>query len=755
MQYVRWKKCITITIIVLCIVQTLLGQDQVQRSIIRGKILDKITKQPLAGANVWLIKSKLGTVADEAGYYTIESVPIGRHSLRISLVGYRTEMREDIPVVSGRAAVVNIELELNLIEMENVEVQAEYFESDVDKSLVSILSIKREEVSKTPGPPDLFRRLQSVAGVVRASDQSPMLVVRGGSADENLTLIDNMEVFSPYHFASFGGGMENGLSIIDPKLIEDVTFSSGGFSVKYGDRLSSVSEITLREPDKKHITGDAYLNVSGIGSFFTGPLTENSSWMISGRRGFYDLIMKLRGEDYRPRTIDLHSKILYEPSPEHSFSITGIYVQDEVTGLRKEEKNLTGVQKNMKITKDVLSLGLNWRWLYSKNGFLLITPYVNLNSWDEHKGPEENPDYFTTGTKENIMGIRAEAVYQLSREHQITFGGDVKSVEATYDKRAGADTLFTGVSIPAYSISFGPSYASKVAVFAEYTVFPFPWLRTSAGVRYDYFDYIQRGVVSPRFAMSAEINEQIRMYGAIGMFTQFLSFYKIFLHPANTRLAPSKAIHYIAGTEYLVYPDLQLKVEGFYKGMRDLTTASTDTSKILVSSGSGHSYGIEFTVTQRMSNNLFILVNYTNSKSRRSDISAPSEYDFDFDSPHMFNLMANYRIGDWWEIGLIYRYATGLPYTPYELSTRRIVGGRWFCDKDAKNSARLPDYQRLDIRIDHRFIYNSWNLDLFIEVWNLTGHENVVRYDYNEDFTEEVPFVLFRLMPMIGIAVEF
>jgi outer membrane receptor for ferrienterochelin and colicin len=731
------------------------GQEQRLTSSIRGKVVDKTTKQPLIGANVWLLNSQFGASTDETGNYLIEDVAIGRYTLRISMLGYHPETIEDIPVVPRRAAVINIELEQKTIEMDVISVVANLFGLDMDKSLGSVLSMNRQEVASMPGPPDLFRRIQFAAGVARASDQSPMLVVRGGSTDENLTLIDNMEVYSPFHFASLGGGMENGISIIDPKLIDKVSFSPGAFSVKYGDRLSSVNEITIREPDKTRTSGDAYLNISGLGAFFTGPITDNSSWMLSARRGFYDLIMKLRGDEYRPRTIDLHSKVIYEPSPDHTLTLTGIYVQDEVSGNRKEERDLTGAEKNMKITKDVLSLGLNWQWLFSKNGYILVTPYANLNSWGERKGPDENPNYFSTDTREDIWGVRTEMAYQFSKYHQISIGGDVKTTQAAYEKQAGIDTLRDGTIVQAYSTTFGPTSSFKSAAFIEYTAFPFSWLRASGGLRYDFFDYINQGVITPRLSASLQASDRFRIYGALGMYSQFPSFYRIFLHPANSGLLPSKAVQYIGGTEYLVNSDLQLKAEVYYKDLWHLPVAQTDTSKVFVSSGKGYSQGIEFTATRRMSDNLFILANYTYSTSRRKDISAANEYDFDFDSPHMFNLMTKYRIGDWWDIAASYRYAIGVPYTPYDLSTRRSVGGNWFCDKGPKNSARLPDYHRLDIRIDHRFIFEAWNLDLYIEILNLTGHENVIRYDYNNDFTDKTPFVLFRLTPMIGVSAEF
>ncbi len=198
-----------------------------------------------------------------------------------------------------------------------------------------------------------------------------------------------------------------------------------------------------------------------------------------------------------------------------------------------------------------------------------------------------------------------------------------------------------------------------------------------------------------------------------------------------------------------------VKVEGFYKDIKDLTVAATDTSKVYESTGLGDAMGIEFSLIKKMSEDLYLLLNYTHSQSRRKDISAPEEYDFDYDSPNVLNVMATYKLGDWWEFGLIYRYATGLPFTPYDLFSRRQVGNTWYCDEGPKNSERLPDYQRLDIRVDRRFVFSSWNLSVYLEIWNLTNHENVTRYEYSEDFLEKKPVKIFSLMPMLGVAMEF
>jgi len=158
-----------------------------------------------------------------------------------------------------------------------------------------------------------------------------------------------------------------------------------------------------------------------------------------------------------------------------------------------------------------------------------------------------------------------------------------------------------------------------------------------------------------------------------------------------------------------------------------------------------------------MSKNLFLSLSYTLSKAKRRDKPDASEYDFDYDSPHMFNLIAAYRLSNVWQFSTIFRYFSGLPYTPYNLTTRSQdpTTGKWYCQKGPKNSARYPDYHRLDIRVDRRFIFRRWTLDIYLDVWNVYNHENVIGYRYSTDFSEKTPLTMFALMPMFGFAVEF
>jgi outer membrane receptor protein involved in Fe transport len=390
------------------------------------------------------------------------------------------------------------------------------------------------------------------------------------------------------------------------------------------------------------------LDIGGFGAMASGPLTKKSSWIVSGRRSIYDLMLKMRGKNYSPRTTD-------------RFNI----------------------------------------------------------------------------------------------RHRLIFGGQIKWVNTSYEKWSKGDTLITGIVQPAYSIPFGPLTSYKSAAYFHHYYSPISWLKLNAGVRFDYFNFIRDLSINPRLGMQVKISEKLNITASYGLYSQFPPFYKIFLDSRNSGLETSKSTHIIIGTEYLLTKDMQIKIEGFYKDLKNLPYSLTDTSKFFTGSGTGNAKGVELTLTKKLSRELYILVNYTYCKSVRKENKNSQEYEFDYDSPYIFNLMSSCKLGKWWDFSFTCRYSTGLPYTPYDLTTRNQINGKWFCEKGEKNSERLPDYFRMGIRTDRRFIFKDFNISAFEEVWNLTNHENIMSYEYSEDFLDKEPVTLFSIMPMIGLNFEF
>lgn len=732
------------------------GQSSEMKSNIRGNVIDVETQQPLPFSSVWIDGTTMGCSADANGNFTLKNVSAGRYTLVAGILGYEQKALSEIAVVPNRVTWVTFELKPTATNLDEVVIHSGFFNQNTDKALNSITTIDYQEIKRTPGVPDMFRRLQSVAGITRVADNSPQLIVRGGAPDENLTIIENIEIYSPFHFSSLGGAMAEGVSIIQPKIINDVVFLTGGFNSQFGDKLSSVTDIHLKQPSKESFTTDLTLDMSGFGAIVEGSVSSKASWLMSGRRGVYDLMMKLRHQKTYPRTLDLHGKFIYEPNTKNKFTFYGLWVEDDIEKENEEDEDESGNQmKYGNVSKSMSAMGVTWKYLYSVKGYLQVTPFFNTNNWrmtqsrtkDSNENGEEN--------QEDFWGIKTSASYRLNQQFRITAGGEFKRISASYKQWSAGDTLPTGLIETPFNVKFGPEKTLKTAAYLHLFYSPYDWLQINSGLRYDYFQFTNQSVISPRAGINFKVSDKISMNASTGLFAQYPPFYNIFLSQQNAGLKTNKSIHYIIGTEYLVREDFQIKVEGFFKDMKDLTVVPTDTSKVFYSSGTGCAQGIELTLTKKMSKNLYFLCNYTWSKSVRKDAENAQEYLFEYDSPHCVNILSTYKSGKWWNFSLSGRYSTGLPYTPYDVATRKQVDGIWYCSKGPKNSERLPDYLRLDVRVDYLFIFRNFNLGVFLEVWNITNHENPVSYDYSDDFLTKEPVVLFPIMPMLGFTAEF
>ena len=749
-------KNIIIVLLFISLSKLLIAQVEEIRSIISGKVIDIETQQPLPFVNIWIEGTTTGTISDDDGNYIIEDIAVGRYTLLAKMVGYEQASFNDVTIVPKRTTIVDISLQPDILQIKEVVVRPDYFNLPDEMAINSVTSINAKEIKRTPGIPDMFRRLQAVAGVNRQADNSPVMIVRGGAPDENLTLIEDIEIYSPYHFSSLSGGMAEGVSIIQPKIINDVVFITGGFGTQYGDKLSSVTKIQLQQPSRNRINTDITIDIGGFGAIASGPVTQKTSWMISGRRSIYDLMMKMRGKNYSPRTTDLHTKFVFEPNKKNKFTLYGLYVNDDLEREKSEED--TGLAEQLKyrnINKVMNVLGLTWKYLYARNGYLKITPYLNLNNWQLTEGRIKDNNDLGQENEENFYGINAFTAYRFNIKHRIIAGSEIKWISTSYSKWSDGDTLTTGIIQPAYNMQFGPEQSFKSAAYLHYYYSPVSWLKYNAGIRADYFDFTNEFSFNPRMGFLVRLSEKININASYGIYSQFPPFYRIFLDSRNEKLKTSKGTHYIVGTEYLLNKNMQLKFEGFYKDLHELPVSQNDTGRFYMSNGTGNARGIEFTITKKLNNNLYILFNYTYCKSIRKDSVNGKEYDFDYDSPHILNLMSTYKFAKWWDFSITCRYSTGLPYTPYDITTRYQANGKWFCEKGEKNSERLPDYFRVDVRVDRRFIFRNFNISAFAEVWNLTNHENVMNYEYSEDFLTKEPVTLFSMMPMIGLSFEF
>jgi hypothetical protein len=217
-----------------------------------GRVFDKTTNEPLMGSNILIVGTRLGATTDTDGNFRIERVPIGVYALRVSAVGYTPFIITDVVVTVAKPAELSIPLMDAGLQVEGVQVTASYFQKLPDTPL-STLTQSNEEIRRLPGGlEDVVRAISILPGVAQVQAGRNDLIVRGGAPSENLFIIDNIEVPNINHFGTQGasGGP---LSFVNLDFVEGTSFSTGGFGARYGDKLSSVLTINLRDGRKDRL----------------------------------------------------------------------------------------------------------------------------------------------------------------------------------------------------------------------------------------------------------------------------------------------------------------------------------------------------------------------------------------------------------------------------------------------------------------------------------------------------------------------
>ncbi|UCH66216.1 MAG: TonB-dependent receptor, partial [Ignavibacterium sp.] len=269
-----------------------------------GKVIDKITKQPLPGANILVVGTNNGASTNVDGKFVINNLPPGEYQLRASIIGYRSVTKVDVMVMGGFTAEVIFELEEEVIELESVEVKSDYFETS-RLDVVSTRGFNNEEIRRSPGGfEDVIRALSVLPGVAQAESGRNDLIVRGGAPSENLYLVDGFKVKNINHFGSqvAAGGP---LSYINLDFVSGTKFSTGGFSVMNGDRLSSTLGIDLRSGRQDRLGGKVTRSATQFGLNVEGPISNSSQFIFSARRSYLDFIFKAADFSFVPEYWDI------------------------------------------------------------------------------------------------------------------------------------------------------------------------------------------------------------------------------------------------------------------------------------------------------------------------------------------------------------------------------------------------------------------------------------------------------------------
>jgi hypothetical protein len=739
-----------------------------------GTVIQTSNRQPIPSANIVLVRTTMGTASGIDGRFSLSGIPVGTYTVRISCVGFRTLNVTDVTIGTGRATQVNVALDEQPVELSDEVVSRGSYFAAPREITTSNYRMNYEEIRRSAGGlGDVSRLIQSMPGIVSPSDQRNDLVVRGGSPSENLTIVDNIEVPNLNHFAAQGasGGP---IGMLNTEFINQADFLAGGFPAQYGNRLSSVLDVQLREGNRDRFSGDVDLGLAGVGGLLEGPIGKAGSWMAAARRSYLDLLAPAFGLTAVPHYSNYQAKVVYELNQEHKLWLVGLggidRIHFDVHPDDLDDPSLMDVESSGWRT----ITGVNWQWLWGKAGYGTLSISDALNEYHQDVYDEQfgNRQVFYNESKEGETTLKYDAAVEVKGLGQISTGVTGKFLRNTFTLRQpfGRRNPFSADSTRVDTTNIDGEYSTTVfGAYLQLARTLFEKLTVTAGIRYDRYAYLPVGRTSPRLGFAFEVMPEFTVSGSCGVFYQMPPLFLLYAVPSNAGLVPMRATHYVAGLSYLPSPDVKVSIEGYAKDYDDypvsteypaFSLASTgdeyavaDRLIPMISTGSGKSRGMEFFVQKKLTQDLYGQISYSLSETRHKALDGV-ERDGGFDIPDVFSVVGGYRINEAWEISAKFTYAAGRPYTP-PLEAESRAQNRYILDLTRVNAERSPAYHRLDIRADFRSYFSGWNLVAYVEVENVYNRKNIYQYVWNPKKRALDQLKQIGFFPFGGFKVEF
>lgn len=751
---------------------------QAQSFTLQGRVVDE-SGSPVEFASVSCLKQGKMTMTSLKGEYSLQLHSADSVEVRFSMVGYKTKIRV-LRRPRGKQTL-QVVLYSNDNELGEVTVTGTRIQSGQTQEL------KKEHLKNLPSVSGnaVEELIQSQAGVSTHSELSSQYNVRGGSFDENSVYINNVEVYRPFLVRS---GQQEGISVINPDMVEKIEFSTGGYEARYGDKMSSALNITYKRPKPF----EASVSASLLGaSAYVGVSNKKVSWS-NGLR--YKTTRNLLGSldtkgEYKPTFIDYQTYFTYTPNERWDINFLGNISNNHYNFSPEDRETNFGTMENVKSfrvyfdgqEKDVFrtffgSLGITRH--FGKNTSLSLIASA-FKTREQEKYDIQGQYWLTqTETSENLgvgtyfqharnyLNAHVESLKLLLKTKQkrhdiegaLTFKKEhISENSVEYEMRDSSNYSIPHTGKDLYMIysmrAKNVLDANRIEAYIQDT-YRFgggegqSHYTLNYGVRFAHWSYTKETILSPRVSLGIipAFNENVTMRFAAGLYYQ-APFFKeirdtttvngITYAKLNNKAKSQRSIHFIAGYDYrfkLNNRQFKFTAEAYYKLLGNLVPYSVNNVKVVYygdNESSGHAAGLDFKIYGEFvpGTDSWLSLSLMSTKMKLNGVSIP----LPTDQRYALNLFfTDYFPGtDRWKMSLKLAFADGLPFAaPHrELES---------------NSFRAPAYKRADIGMSYRLINNAdnhnkknplRNLWLGVECLNLFGINNVNSYYWITDVT--------------------
>lgn len=791
------KKNVVLIFIFLCSI----GVYSQEKFTISGTVIEESSGETLFGVNIIVPELQAGTVTNEYGFYSL-TLPSGEYEVIYSSIGYASKRTQ----VSLTANIKNdIALSTDTESLDEVVIETDRERFNVRSPQMSANKLTASTIKKIPvvlGEVDVIKSLTMLPGISTAGEGASGFNVRGGSADQNLILLDEATLYNSSHLFGF-------FSVFNPDAIKDLTLYKGGIPARYGGRVSSVLDIYQKDGNKRNYHASGGIGLVASRLLLEGPIKKDkASFLLGGRSSYAHLFLPLFDNDNIAYFYDLNTKLSYNLNENNRLFLSGYFGRD-----------VFKISESFGNTFGNTTVNLRWNHLFSDKlfsnlSFIYSDYYFGLElSFVEFK--------FDSGIRN--YNLKYDFTHYFSENIDLRYG-----LNSIYYKFNPGDVKPTSETSAVNSAKMTDKYAWENAVYAEADIKISGRITAQAGLRLSTFNRLGQSELflyennnpllynnaleiyekaKPIDTVSFDRNETIKSFAhleprlGISYLLDDNSSIKAsynrmaqYIHLISNTTSPTPFDIYAPSGKY-IEPQLadqvaigyfrnfnkySLEVETFYKKVQNRLDyiagadliANNAVEQILLN-GEARAYGFEM-LLKKNTGRLQGWVAYTLSKSEQrtpgrtpieSGINNGNWYNASWDKTHDVSITASYDLSNKWSFGANFIFQTGLPTTFPE--GQYIYNDMVVPVYEARNSSRITPFHRLDFsatwtpkgKVSNSNRKSRWKGEWVFSIYNVYNQKNAASISFreNEDTkqNEAVRLSIFGIIPSVTYNFKF
>jgi len=755
--------------------------------VVKGRVVDQQTKVGLIGANVVIYGTSMGAATDMDGYFRILKVPVGRHSIKVMYMGYKSRIIPEILVGSAKEIVLMIELEEDILEGQEIVVTPK-IEKDKPLNAMTTVSARSFSVEETQryagGFDDPARLASSFAGVTYGNAQDNAIIIRGNAPKGLLWRLEGIEIPNPNHFPDgnvIGGGV---FTTFSNQVLANSDFLTGAFPAEYGNALSGVFDMKLRNGNSDVREWTFQAGAMGIDFSAEGPFAKNSnaSYLMNYRYSTIGLLtdLKIIDTDQKLKYQDLSFKLNFPTNNAGTFSLWGIGSIDQANEI--EETDSTKWEHDWDRLKyesefRVGAFGLNHRYILGNSTFINST--IAATAEDINNDLDRLDDNSILRKNEFIDSFNGRTTVTSILNHK--FSSCLSNTTGIvwnylfYDMKLQATIDDDPETFQTFVDENGNSQLLQAFTQAQFNITND--LKLNAGVHAEYFLLNKNYSIEPRVGINWNIHPHHIISFGYGRHSQLENIrYYLAQRETDSRVEiPNKnlnfthADHFVLGYDFKITKHTRLKMEPYYQYLYDVPVRRNDQfsfinlkderyfNEPLVNEGTGKNIGIDLTLERFLNNNYYYLITasifdskYTGGDGVERNTRYNRNYVFNGLFGKEFNVKTNNVVG----INGRFTYMGGERISPVlrdvSLSERRVI-----YDESRAFAESLNESKYLDITVTYRINHQSVAHIFALQVKNVLGSPNDYGYVYDFKDRDLKRDKMVIVLPSISYKIEF